>query len=52
VRFVKGPEGYPVEGRTLPGRGAWLCNDTIEACRALAERRGGFSRAFRDTGRR
>ena len=41
-----------VEGRTLPGRGAWLCRATLDACRALAVRRGAFARAFRDGRRR
>ena len=52
VRFVAGPDGSPREGRTLPGRGAWLCRDTVEACRALADRRGAFERAFRGAGKR
>ncbi|MGH9228055.1 MAG: YlxR family protein [Acidimicrobiales bacterium] len=47
VRFVRSPEGSIVEGRTLPGRGAWLCKDALAACRERAERRGAFSRAFR-----
>ncbi|MGH9215911.1 MAG: YlxR family protein [Acidimicrobiales bacterium] len=46
-RFVRSPEGSIVEGRTLPGRGAWLCKDTLAACRERAERRGAFARAFR-----
>nr|MBO2503475.1 YlxR family protein [Thermoanaerobacterales bacterium] len=43
VRFVRGPDGNPVEGRTLPGRGAWLCRDTLDACRASAVRRKAFT---------
>jgi predicted RNA-binding protein YlxR (DUF448 family) len=52
VRFVRGSDGSPVEGRTLPGRGAWLCRATLEACRAQAVRRGAFARAFRTGGKR
>ena len=48
VRFVRSSDGTPVEGRTLPGRGAWLCRATLDACRELAVRRRAFPRAFRD----
>jgi len=34
-------------GRTLPGRGAWLCQSTLPACAALALRRKAFDRALR-----
>ncbi|WP_366525517.1 DUF448 domain-containing protein [Mumia sp.] len=50
VRFVRGSDGSPVEGRTLPGRGAWLCQATLDACQSLALRRRAFARAFRDPG--
>lgn len=36
--------------KRLPGRGAWLHDDA--ACRALAEKRQAFRRAFRGTGSR
>ena len=52
VRFVRSSDGTPVEGRTLPGRGAWLCRATLDACRELAVRRRAFPRAFRDDRRR
>ncbi|MGH9111387.1 MAG: YlxR family protein [Acidimicrobiales bacterium] len=47
VRFVRGAEASIIQGRTLPGRGAWLCKDTLDECRQLAKRRGAFARAFR-----
>jgi len=34
-------------GRTLPGRGAWLCAATLPECAALALRRKAFERALR-----
>ncbi len=55
VRLVASgePPGYLV-GRTLPGRGAWLCraDETplpSEACLREAVRRKSFARAFRVT---
>ena len=33
-------------GRTLPGRGAWLCTDNPE-CLRTAAKRGAFARALR-----
>ncbi len=33
-------------GRTLPGRGAWLCRGSAR-CAELAVRRGAFTRALR-----
>ncbi|MGH9210426.1 MAG: YlxR family protein [Acidimicrobiales bacterium] len=47
VRFARTADGSVRPGRTLPGRGAWLCAGTLEACRAAAERRKAFTRAFR-----
>ena len=47
VRFVRLPDGSLAEGRTLPGRGAYLCADTLDACRAVAEKRKAFARALR-----
>ena len=38
-------DGQLVVGRTLPGRGAWVC-PTV-GCVELAVRRRAFSRAFR-----
>jgi predicted RNA-binding protein YlxR (DUF448 family) len=43
VRCVLGAQG-PAVGRTLPGRGAWLCS---LACFDTAVRRKGFQRAWR-----
>ncbi|MFP3902205.1 MAG: YlxR family protein [Acidimicrobiia bacterium] len=51
VRFVRAADGSVIRGRRLPGRGAWLCSDTEDACRRAAERRGAFARAFRVAGR-
>ena len=45
VRIVRTAGGLSV-GRSLPGRGAWLCAGST-ACVDLAERRKAFSRAFR-----
>ena len=48
-----GPGGSLAAGRTLPGRGAWLCREGGEggppspACVELARRRRAFSRALR-----
>jgi len=47
VRVVRGADdGTLVVGRTLPGRGAWLCAGSV-ACLGLAERRGALARALR-----
>ena len=46
IRIVRRADGSLVPGRTLPGRGAWLCRATPN-CLELAVRRGGFARAFR-----
>ncbi|MGH9225859.1 MAG: YlxR family protein [Acidimicrobiales bacterium] len=46
VRVVAGPDGGLVVGRHLPGRGAWLCQDSPR-CVELAGRRKAFSRALR-----
>jgi predicted RNA-binding protein YlxR (DUF448 family) len=45
LRRIVAVDGRLVEGRTLPGRGAWLCPDP--ACAALAARRRAFGRALR-----
>jgi predicted RNA-binding protein YlxR (DUF448 family) len=52
VRVARRPDGTLVIDRTAHGRGAWLCRDEQSetprsACVVLADRRGGFSRAFR-----
>ena len=39
-------DGGLATGRTLPGRGAWLCRDS-PACVDGAVRRGGLARALR-----
>ena len=46
VRVVAGPSGELLEGRTRPGRGAWLCAGS-PACIDAAERQRAFSRALR-----
>jgi predicted RNA-binding protein YlxR (DUF448 family) len=47
VRVGRDPEGTLQIGRTLHGRGAWLCRDNLASCSDQAIRKGGFSRAFR-----
>ena len=47
VRLVRLADGTLAEGRTLPGRGAYLCADTVAACRELAVKRKAFARALR-----
>ena len=46
VRVVAGPAGELAVGRSLPGRGAWLCLGSPE-CIDAADRRRAFSRALR-----
>ena len=46
VRVVRTPDGALRIGRTLPGRGAWLCRATPE-CLEHAIRRNAFGRALR-----
>jgi predicted RNA-binding protein YlxR (DUF448 family) len=46
IRIARTGDGRLAVGRTLAGRGAWLCQDTPD-CLDLAARRGGFARAFR-----
>ena len=46
VRVVRLGDGSLATGRTLPGRGAWLCRDS-PACVDLADRRRAFERALR-----
>ena len=46
VRFVRTADGMLAEGRTLSGRGAWLCRGSA-ACLDMAVRRKAFGRALR-----
>ncbi|CAN5571531.1 YlxR family protein [soil metagenome] len=46
TRFVRAADRSLRIGRTLAGRGAWLCQGSTE-CFELAARQGGFARAFR-----
>ena len=46
--MVAVPGGGLATGRTLPGRGAWLCAGS-SACIDVAERRKAFERALRTT---
>jgi predicted RNA-binding protein YlxR (DUF448 family) len=43
---VRTPEGTLRVGRTLPGRGAWLCAGSLECLRAAARRKA-LARALR-----
>jgi predicted RNA-binding protein YlxR (DUF448 family) len=45
-RYVRLADGLLSEGRTLPGRGAWLCRASA-ACVDMASRRRAFGRALR-----
>jgi predicted RNA-binding protein YlxR (DUF448 family) len=46
VRVVRTEDGGIEVGRTLPGRGAWLCAESPE-CVDAAARRKAFGRALR-----
>jgi len=46
VRYVRTSDGTLAEGRTLNGRGAWLCREQ-PACVEAAVRRRAFGRALR-----
>lgn len=46
TRVVRASEGSLLVGRSLAGRGAWLCHGSPE-CLDVAARKGGFARAFR-----
>ncbi|MDQ3980219.1 MAG: YlxR family protein [Actinomycetota bacterium] len=46
VRVVAREGGIVVAGRSLPGRGAWLCKDS-PGCVEVARRRKAFNRALR-----
>jgi len=46
VRVVRLGDGTLATGRTLPGRGAWLCRDA-PACVDTAQKRRAFERALR-----
>ena len=46
MRYVRTPDGLLAEGRTLSGRGAWLCRES-PACVEAAVRHRAFGRALR-----
>ncbi|MDA8309749.1 MAG: YlxR family protein [Actinomycetota bacterium] len=46
LRVVRLPDGSLAAGRTLPGRGAWLCEGSA-SCLDRAVRRGSLERALR-----
>jgi predicted RNA-binding protein YlxR (DUF448 family) len=48
VRVVRLVDGALAAGRTLPGRGAWLCRDSA-VCVDSAQKRRAFDRALRGT---
>ncbi len=48
MRVVRLPDGTLAVGRSLPGRGAWLCKGS-PACLERATRRGAFERALRSS---
>lgn len=45
LRLIRRSDGTLEIGRTLPGRGAWVCPDV--ACIDQADRRRAFGRAFK-----
>ena len=47
MRVVRTPDGGLRAGRSLDGRGAWLCAATALACLELATRRRAWARALR-----
>ena len=47
VRVARVDGGHLAVGRSLPGRGAWLCAATVVACLDLAVRRRALGRALR-----
>ena len=48
MRVVSDGAGGILAGRTLPGRGAWLCSgETARACAEAAVDRGALARALR-----
>ncbi|HVX20342.1 MAG TPA: YlxR family protein [Acidimicrobiales bacterium] len=48
IRIVLRPDGSLAVGRSLPGRGAWLCRGSTQ-CLDQAQRRRGLDRALRAT---
>ena len=46
MRYVRTPDGMLAEGRTLNGRGAWLCRES-PSCVEAAVRRKAFGWALR-----
>ena len=47
MRIVRADGGQLAVGRSLPGRGAWLCAASVEPCLDLAVRRRALGRALR-----
>ena len=47
VRVARGDGGQLAVGRSQPGRGAWLCAESVVACLDLAVRRKALGRALR-----
>jgi len=48
TRIARRKDGSLAVGRTLPGRGAWLCAGSLR-CFELAVRRRAFAKALRAT---
>ena len=48
MRVIRREDGRLEVGRTLPGRGAWLCAGSV-ACLEAAITRKAFARALRTT---
>lgn len=47
IRVSRAADGSLVVGRSLPGRGAWVCRATAASCAAAATKRRAWSRALR-----
>jgi len=47
VRIARTDGGQLAVGRAWPGRGAWLCTASVEACLDMALRRKALGRALR-----
>lgn len=46
IRLALDSSGNLTIGRNRPGRGAWLCRDTVLSCFDIAVSRNGFERSF------
>ena len=46
MRIVRARDGSLETGRTLPGRGAWLCQGSLD-CFEAAVRRNAFAKALK-----